>query len=338
MNKKKIVIIGLSALLLCGCGKEIPTLSDGSQAIATFNDESISLSANDLYNKMKEQYALDALLQLMDKQILEKELPDDLETEMENAKNTVKSMKDTYGEDQINSYFGSVDNYTNYIYINNLQQKAILNYAKTKVSDKEIQAYYDKNIYGDVTVDHILIKTNVTDDTSSEDKEKLETEAKNKINEIIDKLNKAENKLDTFKELAKEYSDDEATKDNGGSLGAINTDTLSSSYDELLKAARNLEDGKYSTELITTELGYHVIYKESTSEKKSLEDAKEEILEKLGQEKLDNDATLNVTAMEELRKKYGMEIQDSDLKEKYSNYIANSIASARQEEQNSQAQ
>ncbi len=338
MNKKKIVIIGLSALLLCGCGKEIPTLSDGSQAIATFNDESISLSANDLYNKMKEQYALDALLQLMDKQILEKELPDDLETEMENAKNTVKSMKDTYGEDQINSYFGSVDNYTNYIYINNLQQKAILNYAKTKVSDKEIQAYYDKNIYGDVTVDHILIKTNVTDDTSSEDKEKLETEAKNKINEIIDKLNKAENKLDTFKELAKEYSDDEATKDNGGSLGAINTDTLSSSYDELLKAARNLEDGKYSTELITTELGYHVIYKESTSEKKSLEDAKEEILEKLGQEKLDNDATLNVTAMEELRKKYGMEIQDSDLKEKYSNYIANSIASARQSEQETTAE
>ena len=335
MNKKKIVIIGLSALLLCGCGKEIPTLSDGSQAVATFSDESISLSANDLYNKMKEQYALDALLQLMDKQILEKELPDDLETEMENAKNTVKTMKDTYGEDQINSYFGSVDNYTNYIYINNLQQKAILNYAKSKVSDKEVQAYYDKNIYGDVTVDHILIKTNVTDDTSSEDKE---TEAKNKINEIIDKLNKAENKLETFKELAKEYSDDEATKDNGGSLGAINTDTLSSSYDELLKAARNLEDGKYSTELITTELGYHVIYKESTAEKKSLEDAREEILEKLGQEKLDNDATLNVTAMEELRKKYGMEIQDSDLKEKYSNYIANAIASARQSEQETTAE
>lgn len=333
MNKKKIVIIGLSALLLCGCGKEIPTLSDGSQAVATFNDESISLSANDLYNKMKEQYALDALLQLMDKQILEKELPDDLETEMENAKNTVKSMKDTYGEDQIISYFGSVDNYTNYIYINNLQQKAVLNYAKTKVSDKEVQAYYDKNIYGDVTVDHILIKTNVTDDTSSEDKEKLETEAKNKINEIIDKLNNAENKLDTFKQLAKEYSEDEATKDNGGSLGAINTDTLSSSYDELLKAARNLEDGKYSTELITTELGYHVIFKESTAEKPALEDVKDDILEKLGQEKIDNDATLNVTGMEELRKKYGMEIQDSDLKEKYSNYIANSIASARQSEQ-----
>ena len=42
--------------------------------------------------------------------------------------------------------------------------------------------------------------------------------------------------------------------------------------------------------------------------------------------------------MEELRKKYGMEIQDSDLKEKYSNYIANSIASARQSDQQTTAE
>lgn len=33
--------------------------------------------------------------------------------------------------------------------------------------------------------------------------------------------------------------------------------------------------------------------------------------------------------MDELRKKYGMDILDSDLKEKYSNYIANQIANAR---------
>ena len=333
MNKKKIVIVSLCTLLLCGCGKEIPTLADGGQAVVTFSDESLSVSTNDLYNSMKEQYALNSLIELMDKKILEKELPDDLETEMENAKTTVKSMKDTYGEEQIVSYFGSIDNYTNYIYINNLQQKAILNYAKTKVTDKEVKSYYDKNIYGDVTVDHILIKTNVTEDTSSEDKEKLETEAKNKINEIIEKLNNAEDKLATFKELAKEYSDDEATKDTGGSLGAINTDTLSSSYDELLEAARKLEDGKYSTELITTELGYHVIYKESTAEKPELDSVKEDILETLGNDKISEDATLSITAMEELRKKYGMEITDSDLKEKYSNYIANSIASAKQSEQ-----
>ena len=334
MKKNKIIVLGLCALMLCGCGKEIPSLSDGSQAVVTFNDENIHVSADELYNKMKEQYALDTMIQLMDLQILEKELPDEIENAKEEAKNTVESMKDTYGEDQINAYFGSVSSYENYIYLNNLQNKAMLNYAKTKVNDKEIKAYYDKNIYGDVTVRHILIQTGVTDDTSSDEKEKLENEAKDKINEIIAKLDKAENKLETFEQLVKEYSQDDATKDNNGSLGAINTGSLSSSYDEVLKAARNLKDGEYSKELITTELGYHVIYRESSSEKKPLEEVEDEIKNTLGEEKLNDDSTLSITAMQELRKKYGMDIKDSDIKEKYQNYIANSIASARESDAN----
>ena len=56
---------------------------------------------------------------------------------------------------------------------------------------------------------------------------------------------------------------------------------------------------------------------------------KDEIQETLANEKLEEDATIRVTAMDELRKKYGMDILDSDLKEKYSNYIANQIANAR---------
>ena len=188
---------------------------------------------------------------------------------------------------------------------------------------------YEKNVYGDVTVDHILIKTGVTDSTSADDKTKLEKEAKNKVNDIISKLNAAEDKLATFKELAKEYSNDDATKNNGGSLGAINTGTLSSSYDELLKAARSLKDGAYSTSIITTELGYHVIYRESSGEKPSYDDKKDEIKETLANEKINDDATIKVTAMDELRKKYGMDILDEDIKKQYSNYIANQIANAK---------
>lgn len=335
MNKKKLVTLGLCTLLLCGCGKEAPTLSDGSQAVVSFEDESINISANELYEGMKEKYALDVMIQLMDKQILEKEYPNDLETEKKKAKSTVDAMKETYGVDQINSYFGSVDSYTDYLYISNLQQKAMLDYAKTKVTEKEIQSYYEKNIYGDVVVDHILIKTNVTEDTSSEEKTKLEDEAKKKIKEIQEKLNQADNKLETFKQLAKEYSMDEATKENGGSLGAINTDTLSSSYDELLKAARELKDGAYSTELITTELGYHVIYKEKTEEKASLDSVKDRVIEEVANTKLEEDSTMSITAIEELRKKYGMEIHDSVIKEKYANYVANAISSAQQSDKNS---
>ncbi len=330
MNKtKKLLILGACACFMCGCSKEYPTLSDGSQAVVSFNESTEDISANELYESMKENYALESILTLMDTKILEQEYPDDKDEAYKSAESTVKSMVSTYGEDYITSYFGSVSNYTNYIYLNTLQSKAILDYAKTLVSDSEAKSYYDKNIYGDVTVYHILIQTGVTDSTSSTDKTTLENEAKNKINDIIAKLNAAEDKLTTFKELAKEYSQDDSTKEDGGYLGAINTDTLSSDYDELLKAARSLSDGSYSKELITTELGYHVIYRESSSEKPSYDDKKDEILETLANDKIEEDATIQITAMDELRKSYGMDILDDEIKEQYSNYIANQIANAR---------
>ena len=324
---KKVILLGACTLLLCGCGKEIPTLSDGSQAVVSFNENTESISANDLYEKMKENYSLSAILTLMDTEILENKYPNDLEDAREQAESTIDSLINTYGEDQVIAMYGSIEGGEETLYLSNLRNKAILDYGKSLVTEDEINSYYEKNIYGDVTVDHILITTGVTEDTSDEDKTKLEEEAKNKVNEIIAELDKAEDKLTRFKELAAEYSEDEATKNNGGSLGAINTGTLSSSYDEILKAARNLKDGEYSKEVITTSLGYHVIYRESSSEKPSLEDKKDDITETLANEKLSDDQTLQITALDELRKEYGMTINDSEISEKYSAYIANQIAS-----------
>lgn len=76
-----------------------------------------------------------------------------------------------------------------------------------------------------------------------------------------------------FAKLAKEYSEDDDSKEDGGSLGEINIGSLDSNYDELVKAASELKDGEYSTEIITTELGYHVILKTKTGEKKSYDDS-----------------------------------------------------------------
>jgi len=334
MNKtKKLLTIGACTLLLSGCGS-IPTLSDGSQAVVNFKEESLSISANELYEKMKESYALDTMITIMDTKVLEKEYPDNLKDAKETAETTVESMVDTYGEDYITSYFGSVDAYQNFVYLNNLRQKAIVDYAKSLVSEKELKSYYDKNIYGDVTVSHILIQTGVTDNTSAEDKTKLEKEAKDKINAIIKKLDEADDKKAKFAELAKTESDDDATKENGGSLGAINTGTLSSAYDEILESARKLKDGEYSKTVITTELGYHVIYRESSKEKAKYEDKVEEMKEAIANDKLSDDATIQVTAMDELRKKYEMDIMDDDIKEKYATYIANQIAAARNSQTN----
>ena len=100
---------------------------------------------------------------------------------------------------------------------------------------------------------------------------------------IISELKKTDKGevAEKFAELAKEQSMDEGTKENGGSLGFINKDTLSSEYDELVTAAYNLKDGKFSTKVITTELGYHVVLRTETKEKASLEDVKEDIVSDL---------------------------------------------------------
>lgn len=331
-KRSKIILLGACTLMLCGCGSNLPTLSDGSQPVVSFNEGTDAISTQELYEAMKESYALDSVLTLMDTKILEKEFPDDLEDAKKRAESTVKSMIETNGEETMNYLYGGKEKYQKTLYLRELQEKAQLEYAKTKVSDKEIQSYYDKNIYGDVTVNHILIKTGVTDTTSSEDKKKLESEAKDKVNEIIKKLDEAEDKLSRFKELAQEYSQDESTKNEGGSLGELNTNTLPSSYDELLKAARDLKDGEYSKSVIVSEIGYHVVYRVSSKEKPSLDEKKDEIKSIVGSEKLEEDKTLSITAMDELRKKYGMNINDSEIKEKYSNYIANQIASARTDE------
>ena len=128
--------------------------------------------------------------------------------------------------------------------------------------------------------------------------------------------------------LAKEYSKDESTKDKGGSLGKINFGDLDSKYDELLNTAKKLKDGEYSTSVITTELGYHVILKVKTYEKDTLENLKDEIVKKLADKYIsDNQDSIGLTALQHYRKEYNMEIEDDEIKKQYSNYIQNALAS-----------
>lgn len=330
--KKKIVILGACTLLLCGCGKTIPTLSNGDEAVVTFENGD-KISVNDLYQDIKDNYALQSLIQMIDKKILESEYPDSVETNKETAESTVKAMVENYGENQflqmLQSYYGyaSIEAYQESYYISAMQNLAIVDYGKSQVTEKEIKKYYDENVFGDILVDHILITADTTDSMSTDEKTEAQNKAKEKVQGFIEELKKAENAKEKFTELAKEHSKDESTKDNGGSLGYINTGTLSESYDEIVEAASKLKDNSFSTEVITTELGYHVIFRENQKEKASLDEVKDSISETLGQKKLDADATMSVTALTELRKKYGVDIIDSELQKQYGTYISNTIAS-----------
>ena len=71
--KKKIAVLALIVLLMSGCGSKIPTLSNGDEAVVTLKNGSM-ISANELYEAVKDDYALEALVNLVDKKVLEEKI------------------------------------------------------------------------------------------------------------------------------------------------------------------------------------------------------------------------------------------------------------------------
>ena len=331
--KKKVLILGVCSLLLCGCGK-IPTLSNGDEAVVTFKDGEM-ISANEFYEEIKNSFGLDTLLNMIDKYIFEAEFPDEIENGEAYAEAAIDQLRTSYGSDEellsALQYYGyqTVEAYQNFVYISYMQNVAIEDYVRNNITDEELQDYYDNDVFPDMTISHILITPDVTDDMSDEEQEEAETAAQDTVESIIDQLNEAndngEDIESAFASLAKEYSEDDDTKDDGGNLGEINIGDLDSNYDELIRAASELEDGEYSTEVITTELGYHVILKTATGEKASYDDSLEDMKDAITQDKLSEDQSLMVDAIRYYRDLYELDIIDSEMDSQYSIYMNNLI-------------
>lgn len=335
--KKKLVALCAIMLLASGCGK-VPKLDNGKDAIVSFKNGD-KISVDDFYSKLKDDMGLNTLITMIDTYICETEFKDYKDTASKNAQAYIDAFIEQYGGKdkflealQSQTNYQTIEAYQNYLYLANLQSHAIEEYAKTKITDKEIKAYYDDEAIGDMEINHILITADVKDGAKDDEKKAAEEAAKKTVNEIIEKLNTAKkNKEDiteAFTKLAKEYSKDDATKDKGGSLGKINLGDLDSKYDELLNSAKKLKDGEYSTSVITTELGYHVILKVKSYEKDTLDNLKDKIVETLADRYITkNKNSIGLNALQHYRKEYGMEIQDDEIKKQYSNYIQNALAS-----------
>ena len=293
------------------------------------------ISANDFYEEIKNSFGLDTLLNMIDKYIFEAEFPDEMENGEAYAEAAIDQLRTNYETEeellQALQYYGyqTVEAYQNFVYISYMQNVAIEAYVKNNITEEELQDYYDNDVYPDMTISHILITPDVTDDMSDEEKEEAENTAKEEIENIIDELNEAKDNGEdietTFAKLAKEYSEDDDTKDDGGNLGEINIGSLDSNYDELIKAANSLKDGEYSTEVITTELGYHVILKTKTGEKASYDDSVDTMKDAITEDKLNSDQSLMVDAIRYYRDLYELDIVDSELDNQYSIYMNNLI-------------
>lgn len=326
---KKILMSSLLVLLLAsGCGK-IPKLENGQDAVVSLKGGDISVDT--LYEKVKNNYALNSLIDLMDTQILNdkfgKKLSDE---EKEQIDNQINSWLTSFGDEQTllqqtSSYFGvsTMEGLKDYLSIQYRRNKVVEEYTKKNISDKEIEKFYDEVIFGDIKASHILIAPETTDDMTVAEKTAAEEEALKKANEVISKLKNGEK----FEDLAKTYSTDDSNKDKGGDLGYF---THGKMVEEFENAAKELEVGKYSTKPVKTSFGYHIILKTDQKDKPKLDKVKSDIIDELTTDKINEDATLQISALVDLRKEYKMEIQDSELKKQYEQYIENSLASAKE--------
>ena len=280
--KKKIFIISLIALTMCGCGK-VSKLKDGTDAVVSF-DKNESISVDTLYDTMKDRYAINILIDMIDTEILFKEYESKEKESEEYANDQIKALKESYKSDEellnaIQSYYGyqSIKEFKEYIKLNYLRDLATTDYAKKQISDKDIESYYESDIVGDIEASHILITVDVKDDATDEEKEKAEKKAENEAKQIIDKLNKGEE----FTKLAKTYSKDDSNKNNGGALGKFNKGDMEKSFET---AAYELKLNEYTKEPVKTSYGYHIIKKTKEYEKDTLENVKEEIIKTLADE------------------------------------------------------
>ena len=331
--KKKLLICLAVLGLTSGCGK-VSTLPNGNDALVSFSNTNLGISAGDLYSEVKGT-ALSKLIDMIDTKILLDKYPDkssDADKYVNEQYDLIKTnFKDDKGKfdeealkEQIYAYYGitDIDKFKDIIRLNYYRTEAVNDYAKKSVTDKQIQKYYDEKVYGDISCKHILITPAVTDNMSDEDKTKADKEALQKAKDIIKKLKNGE----SFDDLAKEYSDDTSNKDKGGDLGYFNTGDM---LEEFEKAAFALKKGKYTTTPVKTKYGYHIILKTDEKEKPSLEDKKEEIIKTLASEAKSKDTALSINALVELRKEYGMNIEDDEMSKLYSTYISNSLLSAK---------
>ncbi len=329
MKKKFIVgflLVSCMTLSITGCGKEV-SLKNGEKEVATYKKGEIT--SDELYKKLKDKYGVSVFIDLLDKDLFEKAYKtDDEETSYIDGQ--VSQMKSQYNNDEkqfltaIQQYLGvkNEKELREMLSLEYKRDKAIKDAVKDGITDDEIQNYYETTVVGDITVKHILIAPETTEDMSADEKEKAEEKALEEAKEIIKKLKDGKK----FESLAKKYSDDDATKEEGGQLEPFNQD---SGMDEnFLKASIGLEVGKYTEEPVKSTYGYHVILKEKQEEKPKLKKVKDSIVETLAEKKLNENASVRYEALMDARKKKGLEIKDSSLKKDYEEYMQQLIDNA----------
>lgn len=283
-NKKLVVMI---AVLILAMGVFLSLALTKDKAIAKINGDAIS--KDELYDVMVKQYGAAAVEQLIaDKIIAAEAKKENISITDEDLDKEVDQLKQSYGgEEEFNQVLASnnttvdvlKDELKNYLTMRKLIEPQI------EISDEELKTYFEENkdSLGEaeqVKASHILVED-----------EAVAKEVKQKLTDGAD-----------FAELAKEYSTDEGSKENGGELGFFPKGTMVAEFEDV---AFSLPINEIS-DPVKSEYGYHIIKVEEKKEAKeaNFEDSKASIKETLIDQKLESEYS---TWLEEKKKDYDIE-------------------------------
>jgi len=172
--------------------------------------------------------------------------------------------------------------------------------GKQPVTDAEVQSYYtghatEYKTDEQVKTRHILISAKAGADAATD------SAAKAKAQDVLKQLQAG----GTFADLAKKYSEDPGSKDQGGELPLIPTSQLDPAY---AKAAMALNPGQTSG-LVRSAFGYHIIQTEQKqlAGMKPLAEVKDSIVQVLEQQKMGAAEQQFATQLANEAKKDGLE-------------------------------
>ncbi|MBC1730432.1 peptidylprolyl isomerase [Listeria seeligeri] len=281
MKKKMILglvmLMAMFSLAACGGGGDVVKTDAGD------------VTQDELYEAMKDKYGNEFVQQLT----FEKILGDKYKVTDEQVDSEFKKYKSQYGDqfDAVLAQSGlTEETFKSQLKYNMLVQKATE--ANTDTSDKALKEYY-KTWQPDITVSHILVAD----------------EAKAK--EVEQKLKDGEK----FADLAKEYSTDTATKNNGGKLAPFGPGKMDPAFEKAAYALKNKGD---ISDPVKTQYGYHIIQMDKPATKTTFDKDKKAVKDSYLQSQL---TTENM--QKTLKKEYkdaNVKVEDKDLKDAFKDY------------------
>ncbi len=287
--------------------KRIAKLENGEEVSITVKDKTIT--ADSLYSGLKLKYGASEIVQQVDKLILDEKYKlteSDLEEINKSKENYYSTFESYYGikKEQFlkQNNFDSEEDFVEYLKLEYKRNLLVEEYLKAKVTDKDIKDYYKENYFAPFKVEHILVKT-----SSSVTKDEAKATA--------EKILKALKGGSSWEEVKTKYKDDITTEN-------FTVEFDSSLEENFVKAAKKLKDNKYTTSLVETSYGYHIILRTETKEKENVSDIKDRLITKVVSQEKNKDTNYYQKTLVIMRKEAGMEIKDIELKKVYDNFVS----------------